>query len=98
MEALRLKICHFLYCESHIHLSDLSEANAKSKKRTHVWTRRGVITCHNCMNAIANAKRRHRDGCLYMKYILTIPIGQILNKIVNLCIGGKRFANLLTFT
>ena len=26
------------------------------------------------------------------------PSGKILNKIVNLCIGGKGFANLTTFT
>ena len=30
--------------------------------------------------------------------VLSILSGKILDKIVNFCIGSKRFANLLTFT
>ena len=30
--------------------------------------------------------------------VLSKPSGKILTKIMNLCIDGKRFANLLTFT
>ena len=31
MEALKLKICHYLNCESHIHLGVLRKINAKSE-------------------------------------------------------------------
>ena len=31
MEALMLKICHYLNCESHIHLGVLRKINAKSE-------------------------------------------------------------------
>ena len=31
MEELKLKICHYLKCESHIHLGVLRKANAKSE-------------------------------------------------------------------
>ena len=30
--------------------------------------------------------------------VISVPSGKILNKIVNLSIDGKRFANLQTFT
>ena len=62
-EALKLKICHYLGCESDLHLGVLRKANANTEKRTQFWTLRGVVTCYNCANP--NAKRRCRDGCLY---------------------------------
>ena len=33
-----------------------------------------------------------------IRSVLSIPGGKTLDKNVNLCISGKRFANLLTFT
>ena len=66
METLKLKICHYLYCKSHIHLSVLRKTNAKSEKRTEFWTN-------------ANMKRRLRDRCFYYK-CFSIPIGKILDK------------------
>ena len=63
METLKLTICHYLNCESDIHLGVLRKTNAKSEKRTEFWTLRRVVICYNCRNA--NAKRRWRNGCLY---------------------------------
>ena len=66
METLELTICHYLNCESHIHLGVLRKANAKSEKRTEFWTLGRVVTRYNCRNA--NEKRRRRNGCLYQKH------------------------------
>ena len=35
---------------------------------------------------------------VFIRSVLSIPGGKTLDKNVNLCISGKRFANLLTFT
>ena len=44
METLKLKICHYLNFESHIHLEVLRKTNAKSEKRTEFWTLRRAVT------------------------------------------------------
>ena len=63
METLKLKICHYLNCESHVNFGVLHKTNAKSKKQTEFWTFSAAVTCYNCM--IVNAKHRQHDECLY---------------------------------
>ena len=54
METLKLKICHYLNCESPNHLGVLRKMNAESEKPSESWMLRRVVTCYNC----ANGKRR----------------------------------------
>ena len=77
METLKLTICHYLNCESHIHLGVLHKTNAKSEKRTEFWTLRRVVTCYNCRNA--NEKRR-RPMVVFTGNVLSIPSGKVLDK------------------
>ena len=45
MEALKLEICDYLNCESHIHLHALHKVDAEDKKLTQFWMLHGVVTC-----------------------------------------------------
>ena len=63
METLKPKICHYLNCESHIHLSVLRKTNVKSEKRTEFWMLGRVITRYKCANA--NGKGQRGDECFY---------------------------------
>ena len=61
-----------------------------------------AINCDLSGNRLTTARMLMRNvgGAMgvFTKSVLSLRRGKILNRIMNLCTGGKRFANLLTFT
>ena len=53
MEALKLKICHHLNCESHIHLGVLHKANAKSEHIFGRFTEFNILQPRECETSAA---------------------------------------------
>ena len=68
METLKLTICHYLNCESHIHLGMLRKTNAKSEQRF--------------TTAQMRIRMRNVGGAMdvFTRSVLSIPSGKILDK------------------
>ena len=73
METLKLKICHYLNCESHIHLGVLLKTNAKGVKRMQKNEKRTdvkTVSMQNIGGAVG----------VFTRSVLSMPSGKILDR------------------